>query len=126
MPKEKYRLEVSVQVQYLEDDSDPVRSRYIFGYTIRITNTCDVGVKLLRRHWYIRDADGNLEEVEGEGVVGEQPHLAPGESFEYSSGCALSVPFGSMLGHYLMATEDGVQFQADIPEFFLIGPRTLH
>lgn len=126
MPTEKYRLEVSVQVQYLKDESDPSQDRYVFGYKIHITNASHVAVKLLRRHWYISDAGGNQEEVEGEGVVGEQPTLAPGESFEYSSGCALSVPFGSMRGRYLMAAEDGTQFDAEVPEFFLIGPRTLH
>lgn len=126
MTTEQYRLQVEVQTQYLEDESDPSEDRYVFGYTIRITNISEHSAKLLRRHWFIRDASGNEEEVEGEGVVGEQPTLGPGESFEYSSGCALSVPFGSMHGSYQMLAEDGTEFTAEIPEFFLIGPRTLH
>jgi len=126
MTNEDYRLQVEVQTQYLAEESDADSARYVFGYKIQISNISNITVKLLRRHWYISNANGEQEEVEGEGVVGEQPVLAPGESFEYSSGCVLATPFGSMRGSYLMQAEDGTEFSAEIPEFFLIGPRTLH
>lgn len=134
-PKEKpakkmkapaYRISVEARPQYLPDQSDPAEPRYTFIYQITIRNEGALAAKLIRRHWIITDAHGNVEEVEGEGVIGEQPTLAPGESFEYTSGCPLATPFGSMRGSYLFSAEDGFEFEAEIPEFFLVGPRTLH
>lgn len=126
MSTEDYSLQIEVQTQYLAEESDPDSARHVFSYTIRITNIGRIGAQLLRRHWYIQDAHGKVEEVEGEGVVGEQPKLGPGEHFEYSSGCVLATAFGSMRGTYWMLAENGTEFAAEIPEFFLIGPRTLH
>lgn len=121
-----YRISITARPQYLPTQSNPAEPRYTFAYHITIRNEGSLAAKLISRHWFIADAHGNIEEVEGEGVVGEQPLLAPGEQFEYSSGCPLATPFGSMRGHYRFVSEDGTEFEADIPEFFLVGPRTLH
>ncbi|MDO6387889.1 MULTISPECIES: Co2+/Mg2+ efflux protein ApaG [Uliginosibacterium] len=122
----KYRITISAQPRYLPEQSDPTEPRYAFAYHITIRNEGTLSAKLISRHWFITDAHGNTEEVEGEGVIGEQPLLAPGESFEYTSGCPLATPFGSMRGSYHFVAEDSMQFDAEIPEFFLVGPRTLH
>jgi ApaG protein len=122
----KYEFLVSVRPQYLPEHSDPEEDKYVFVYTVTVRNTGEVTAKLLSRHWIITDADGHTKEVRGEGVVGEQPVLRPGESFEYTSGCPLGTPVGSMRGTYFCVAEDGTRFDAEIPEFVLSMPRTLH
>jgi ApaG protein len=121
-----YRVAVTVQTRYLADQSDTEAGRYVFAYTITIENTGSVAAQLVSRHWIITDADGDVQEVRGLGVVGRQPLLAPGQSFEYTSGCSLATPVGTMKGSYQMTAEDGVQFEAPIAEFVLSIPRTLH
>jgi ApaG protein len=121
-----YRIDVTVQTQYLPDQSDPEGGRHVFAYTIKLENVGNVPAQLISRHWVITDAEGDVQEVRGLGVVGHQPLLAPGQHFEYTSGCALATPVGTMKGSYQMTAEDGVQFEATIPEFVLSMPRTLH
>lgn len=121
-----YNTQVDVETAYIEEQSDPEQNRYVFSYTITIRNEGSVAAKLLSRHWIITDADGKVQEVEGEGVVGEQPHLSPGEGFRYTSGTVLETPVGSMQGTYHMIADDGVEFEAEIPAFTLATPRTLH
>jgi ApaG protein len=111
----KYEMTVSAQTQYLEDQSDPASGRYVFGYTISIRNTGNIAAQLISRHWIITDADGDVQEVRGLGVVGHQPLLQPGEAFEYSSGSAIATPVGTMKGSYQMTAEDGCQFEAPSP-----------
>ncbi len=122
----KYQIGIQVQVQYLEDQSDPAEGRFVFAYTITIANTGTVPAQLISRHWIITDAKEDEQEVRGLGVVGQQPLLKPGESFEYTSGCALATAVGTMKGSYQMTAEDGTQFEAEIPEFTLAMPRVLH
>jgi len=122
----KYEIEVTVETQYLPEQSDPTDDRYFFAYRIHITNVGSVAAQLVSRHWIITDAEGKIEEVRGLGVVGNQPLLQPGESFEYSSGCPLPTPVGTMKGTYQMIAEDGTRFDALISEFVLAMPRTLH
>lgn len=122
----KYEVEVMVETQYLPEQSDPGAERYFFAYRIHITNIGSVAAQLVSRHWIITDAAGKVEEVRGLGVVGNQPLLQPGESFEYSSGCPLPTPVGTMKGSYQMIAEDGTRFDAPISEFVLAMPRTLH
>ncbi len=122
----KYSVEVTVQTQYIEEQSDPEQSLYIFSYTITITNTGSVGAKLLKRHWIITDANGQVQEVRGEGVVGEQPHLKPGESHIYTSGTHFRTEVGNMIGTYLMEADDGTRFDAEIPRFTCYVPGQLH
>lgn len=122
----KYRIEVRVRTAYLPGQSEPEANRYVFAYTVTITNTGSVPAKLLSRHWIITDANNRIKEVRGDGVVGEQPHLAPGTSFEYTSGTLLDTPVGSMEGSYHMVGDDGTPFEALIPRFVLSMPRTLH
>lgn len=122
----QYQVGVSVVTQYLEDQSDPEAGRFVFAYTITISNTGTVPAQLISRHWVITDAEQGIQEVRGLGVVGHQPLLAPGQSFEYTSGCALTTPVGTMRGSYQMVAEDGTQFEAEVPEFTLIMPRVLH
>ena len=122
----KYEIAVVVATQYMPDQSDPEADRYFFAYTITVTNTGTVAVQLISRHWLITDANSKVEEVRGLGVVGHQPLLQPGESFEYTSGCPLSTPVGTMQGSYQMVAEDGTRFDAPIAEFILAMPRTLH
>jgi ApaG protein len=122
----KYEIAVEVTSQYLPEQSEPDEDRYFFAYTINVTNTGSVAAQLVSRHWIITDAEGKVEEVRGLGVVGHQPTLKPGESFEYSSGCPLSTPVGTMKGSYQMVAEDGTRFDAQVPEFLLAMPRTLH
>ena len=122
----KYEISVAAQTQYLADQSDPASSRYVFVYTITISNTGTVSAQLISRHWIITDAEGDVQEVRGLGVVGQQPLLAPGQSFEYTSGCALPTPVGTMKGSYQMVSEDGQPFDAPIAEFVLSMPRVLH
>ncbi len=122
----KYAVEVRVQTQYLPEQSEPTAGRHAFSYSIALVNTGTVAAQLISRHWCITDADGMLQEVRGLGVVGQQPLLEPGQRFEYSSGCVLATPVGTMKGSYQMTAEDGVQFEAEIPEFLLSMPRILH
>ena len=121
-----YNTQVKVQTNYLADQSQPDAGRYVFSYTVTIENHGDIPAKLLTRHWYITDADGNVEEVEGEGVVGEQPYLKPGDGFRYTSGTVLETPVGSMYGTYHMLADDGTEFDTHIPAFTLSVPHTLH
>lgn len=123
---EKHRIKVSVQTAYLPGQSVPEQNRYVFAYTVTITNAGSIPAKLLTRHWVITDANSQTREVRGEGVVGEQPHLAPGTSFEYTSGTVLETPVGTMAGSYQMVADDGTRFDAEIPSFTLSIPRTLH
>lgn len=120
------QINVDVDTLYIESESSPVNSQYVFAYTITITNTGTVAAKLMTRHWVITDANGHIEEVRGDGVVGEQPHLKPGEGFQYTSGAVLKTPIGTMSGSYQMVTDSGNNFDAEIPEFILSSPRTLH
>ena len=122
----RYEASVSTQTQYLADQSDPAANRYVFAYTISIRNTGNVTAQLISRHWIITDARNQVQEVRGLGVVGAQPLLKPGESFEYTSGTAIATPVGTMRGSYQMVAEDGTQFDAPIPEFTLSVPRVLH
>lgn len=121
-----YNTEIEVQTHYIPDESDPIHNRFVFAYTITISNNGQLPAKLLTRHWVITNADGKVEEVKGDGVVGEQPHLNPGEQFRYTSGTILETPVGSMKGTYHMIADDGVEFEADIPTFTLSKPNTLH
>jgi len=121
-----HRIRVEVETNYLPDQSDPGGNRYVFAYTITIRNDGDEPAKLLRRHWLITDADGKVQEVHGDGVVGEQPHLKPGQGFRYSSGAILETPVGSMQGSYSMLSDDGAQFDAPIAPFRLAMPGILH
>lgn len=121
-----YRLNVTVKTRYIPEQSDPNEARYVFAYTITITNTGDIASQVISRHWIITDAEAHVEEVKGLGVVGHQPLLSPGETFEYTSGSALATPNGSMRGSYFVVAEDGTRFEAPIPEFSLAVPRSLH
>jgi len=120
------QISVAVKTLFLESESDPDQQRFVFAYTVTIRNTGTVGAKLLSRHWVIRDGNGKVQEVQGDGVVGEQPYLKPGEGFEYTSGTLLETSVGTMGGSYHMQTDSGDEFDAPIDEFLLSGPRTLH
>ena len=121
-----HRIRVDVSTHYVEDQSNPVESRFVFSYTITIRNEGGQAARLLTRHWIITDANGKVQEVVGEGVVGEQPHLQPGQGFRYSSGAILETPVGSMQGRYRMLADDGEQFDAPIAPFRLAMPGVLH
>ena len=121
-----HEIAVSAQTQYLPDQSDEKAERYVFAYTITIRNAGSVAAQLVSRHWVITDAEGLVQEVRGLGVVGAQPTLAPGESFEYTSGASIATPVGTMRGSYQMVAEDGTRFEAAIPQFTLSVPRVLH
>lgn len=118
-------IEVEVEPYYLEDQSDPDESRYVWGYRVVIANHSNVTIRLMHRYWHITDQNGVVDEVEGPGVVGEQPRLEPGDTYEYSSGCPLDTPSGMMFGHYQMQTDDGQTFIVDIPAFSLDSPGLL-
>jgi ApaG protein len=122
----KYHIVVTPEVRYIAEQSDATASRFVFAYTITIRNTGNVPAQLISRHWLITDANNAVQEVRGLGVVGQQPLLGPGESFEYTSGCVLATPVGTMRGTYHLTAEDGMQFEASIPEFTLAMPRVLH
>lgn len=119
-------MKVTVESRYLPDQSKPEAGEYTFAYKVRVTNAGTVPAQLISRHWIITDANGRVVEVKGLGVVGQQPLLAPGQSFEYSSGSQITTPSGSMRGSYFCVAEDGERFEAPIPEFALAMPRTLH
>lgn len=121
-----YEMTVTVRTQYLEDQSNPDALQYLFAYAVTIKNTGSVTAQLISRHWLITDANDQVQEVRGLGVVGHQPLLAPGEQFEYTSGTSLATPQGTMRGIYFCVAEDGEQFESKIPEFVLSLPRTLH
>jgi ApaG protein len=122
----RHEFSVQVRVRYIAEQSDPAADLYLFAYTIRVENTGEVAAQLRSRHWIITDGNGKVEEVRGPGVVGEQPRLAPGEAFEYTSGCPLGTPYGTMRGSYQCVGEDGVAFDVPIAEFILTVPRVLH
>ena len=122
----KYEISITAETQYLADQSDPQDGRYVFAYNITIRNTGTIPAQLISRHWIITDAESHVQEVRGLGVVGHQPLLKPGESFEYTSGCVLTTPVGTMRGSYQMTAEDGTQFEASVAEFTLAMPRVLH
>jgi ApaG protein len=115
----KYEFRVDVSPQHLPEQSDPARGIHSFSYTITLTNTGEVPAQLISRHWLITDANGQVEEVKGLGVVGHQPLLRPGESFQYTSGCRLRTPSGTMHGTYFCVAEDGTRFETPIPLFVL-------
>lgn len=120
------QIRIDVDTMYIESESEPDADRYVFAYTITIRNEGEAPAQLLNRHWVITDANGKVQEVHGEGVVGEKPHLKPGEGFQYTSGAMLETPMGTMGGKYQMVTDAGETFDAAIPEFLLSTPRTLH
>jgi ApaG protein len=122
----RYEITVEPRAAFLAEQSDPDNGQYVFAYTITITNTGTVAAQLLSRHWIITDAEHKVQEVKGVGVVGKQPRLAPGESFEYTSGASIATAVGTMRGSYQMLAEDGRTFEAEIPSFTLSVPRTLH
>ena len=119
-------IDIQIRTRYLDEQSVPADNRYVFAYTIRLANRGDAPAQLLARHWIITDANGRTEEVRGEGVIGEQPRLRPGEDFEYTSGAVLETSLGTMRGSYQMVAEDGTAFEAEIPAFTLAIPRVLH
>jgi ApaG protein len=125
-PDRRYEISVSTQTQYLADQSDEEAGRYVFAYTITIRNTGSIAAQLISRHWVITDAESQIQEVRGLGVVGEQPLIKPGEAFEYTSGTAIATQVGTMRGAYQMVAEDGTRFDAAVPEFTLSVPRVLH
>jgi ApaG protein len=122
----RYDITVTPRAAYLADQSDPSRNQFVFAYTITITNTGSVAAQLVSRHWIITDGDHHVQEIKGQGVVGQQPRLKPGESFEYTSGASLPTAVGTMRGAYQMVAEDGQAFEASIPPFTLSVPRVLH
>lgn len=119
-------ISIDVATDYVDDQSDPDVDRYVFAYTITIANDGDVAARLMSRHWVITDGNGKVQEVSGDGVVGEQPHLNPGEQFRYSSGAVLETPVGSMQGRYRMQADNGIDFDAPIPAFTLAVPGLLN
>ena len=121
-----YQFDIDVDTRFLDDQSAPEEGRYVFAYTIQLRNRGPQPAQLLSRNWIITDANGRVEEVRGEGVVGEQPRLEPGEAFTYTSGAVLETAVGSMQGSYRMSGDDGTEFDAPIPPFTLAVPRTLH
>ncbi len=126
MPDKRNDITIATRVTFIPDQSDIGEGRYVFAYTITITNSGSLPVQLISRHWIITDADNQVQEVKGLGVVGEQPYLRPRESFEYTSGTAIATPVGTMRGSYQMMAEDGINFDVPIPEFTLAIPRVLH
>ncbi len=124
--KQIYNTEIDIETRYIVEQSEPEKERFVFSYTVTIRNKGEISTRLLRRHWIITDGNGNVQEVKGEGVVGEQPYLKPGEGFRYTSGAVLTTPLGSMHGSYKMIADDGREFEAPIPTFTLSIPNTLH
>lgn len=120
------KIDVKVQPAYIAEQSDPKNNLYVFSYTVTIKNNGSIPAKLLTRHWVITDGDGQVQEVRGDGVIGEQPHLRPGEGFQYTSGTFMNTPFGTMQGSYEMIADTGEKFDAEIAPFQLAAPNTLH
>ena len=123
---EKNKILVESTPYFIAEQSAPEKDRYVFAYTITITNEGTVPARLLNRHWLITDSNGKIQEVRGDGVIGEQPYLKPGEMFRYTSGAILETPVGTMQGQYTMCSDEGDNFNAQIPQFTLSIPRTLH
>jgi len=121
-----HHLDIKIETTYLEGQSDPDSERYVFAYTVTMRNEGRISVKLMTRHWVITDSNGKVQEVRGEGVVGEQPHLKPGQGFRYSSGAVIETPVGTMHGSYQMRGDDGLEFDAPIPAFRLALPGVVH
>jgi ApaG protein len=121
-----YKIQVTAQVKYVAEQSDEADNRYVFSYSITITNNGYGAAQLLGRHWVITDSNNQVQEVRGQGVVGEQPVIKPGENYGYTSGTVLSTPVGTMSGSYQMVAEDGTKFDVSIPQFVLSVPRVLH
>src|ERR671928_1116933 len=126
MDTKRYDITVQVRSIYVPEQSDESNGRYVFAYTITIRNAGTVAAQLISRHWIITDSQGLVQEVRGLGVVGAQPLLQPGESYEYTSGASIATPVGTMRGTYQMVAEDGTRFEATIPQFTLSVPRVLH
>jgi len=126
MNETDYQIRVQVRPEYAEEHSDVDEGRYVFVYHISIQNEGSLGARLLRRRWTITDADGHVQEVEGEGVIGEQPDISPGGEHRYQSFCVLETPIGCMQGSYLMRGADGIEFEAKIPTFTLAVPGSLN
>lgn len=126
MMNEKNKFLIEASPYYIDSQSTPEENRFVFAYTITITNVGNTPAKLLRRHWLITDSNGKIQEISGEGVVGEQPYLKPGEAFRYTSGALIETPVGIMQGKYELVSENGENFNANIPKFTLSIPRTLH
>lgn len=124
--KEPYEFRIDVETDYVDQQSDPASERYVFAYTISIHNQGQIPAQLLTRHWIITDANGRIQEVRGEGVVGEQPYIEPGQTYKYSSGAILDTPVGSMHGSYGMVGNDGSVFDTTIKPFTLAAPGTLN
>lgn len=122
----RHAIKVAAKSEFQPEQSSPTDGRYVFAYTITIENQGSEPARLLDRHWIITDADGQVQEVRGKGVVGEQPHLEPGQRFEYTSGTVIGTPVGSMHGTYGMIAEDGTRFEAEIPAFSLASIKTIH
>jgi ApaG protein len=120
--QDSHNILVDVNTRFLQGESDPVKARYVFSYTITLRNEGTVAAKLLKRHWLITDANGKVQEVHGDGVVGEYPYLQPGDNYEYTSGTILETPVGSMEGSYLMEADDGNAFKAPVAPFRLAVP----
>ena len=123
---DQHGVVIETQVNYLPDQSDEAGNRFVFSYTITITNLGNMPAKLISRHWVITDAHNHVQEVRGQGVVGEQPLLKPSQSFEYTSGTVLTTQVGTMSGSYQMQAGDGAEFEVEIPQFVLSVPRVLH
>jgi ApaG protein len=123
---EKYAFEIQIATKFIEEQSSPAKNEYAFSYTVTITNTGKTAAQLISRTWVIDDANGERTEVKGLGVVGHQPYLEPGQSFEYTSGTPLTTSSGTMSGSYFFVGEDGDRFDIEIPQFMLTTPRTLH
>lgn len=126
MDNPRREISVKVQTRFLSGESEPDDDRYVFAYTITLANTGDIGARLLTRHWVITDGDGEVQEVHGEGVIGETPYLKPGGGFRYTSGAVLTTPMGTMHGAYQWVDDDGEPFDAAIPLFRLAIPGLLH
>ena len=126
MMESLYKIDISVKTEYIEYQSVPSEDRFVFSYTVNITNAGKIPAKLISRHWVITDANGKIEEVKGLGVIGEQPRLLMGESFEYSSGTIINTPVGTMHGKYSMVADNGYEFYAEIPLFSLNVPKILN
>lgn len=124
--EDRYRIRVSASSSYVVEHSSPENGQYVFAYTVTIRNTGEVAAQLRTRHWIITDANARVQEVRGDGVVGEQPRLAPGEGFQYTSAAVIETPVGSMYGSYQMIADDGHRFDARIPAFSLSVPNVVH
>jgi ApaG protein len=126
MQENQCDIRIQVATSYIDDQSEPDSDRYVFAYTITISNSGSMAAQLISRHWIITDANGKVQEVNGDGVVGEQPYLNPGEEFRYSSGAVLETPVGAMQGIYRMEADDGISFDAPIAPFTLAVPGLLN